>query len=330
MNANAVLQLLRDTLSSGDGTLFWFSASLLLLALALIAQRRSKLAHARAQRARKEAEKEDLGGTSYFMPLPEIEQAVEIANPVDIEHLLSGQPDAVAEQARAQLEASTDVLLEQPAHDEPLIAIHLGPEAIHPVAAPRMPSVAAPVTLAAVPALAPVNITSLPARHDSPVEASIEEQITIRGTTPQRAENAVPVRDLVLAWFEARGYRSSSVSVQFRPIELQLKHRNEPDRGYAFAVERDRVTGLRATALLKIAKAAGQNRLLIASEAGCDPAVAKELRHQGVRVFDNDAIRAELEKIDLSVAAKIIAVARSRDEARQTALQGHPLAAVGT
>ena len=57
---------------------------------------------------KRDAETEDLGGNSYFMPLPPIEQAVELDDAVEINSLLSGEPDSIAALARLQLSQTTD------------------------------------------------------------------------------------------------------------------------------------------------------------------------------------------------------------------------------
>jgi hypothetical protein len=187
--------------------------------------------------------------------------------------------------------------------------------------APILPLDVPPTIAIAMPkraAIPPANAAAAPAAP--PRAAAAPVPVAIPVATPLSVDESVPVsvRDLVLTWFEARGYRASAVSVQFRPIELQLRHRSDAGRNYAFVVERERVTGLRAGALLKLAKSAGHTRLLIAAEAGSDEAAARELRQVGVRIFDQALIRTELEKVDIRIAAKIIAVARGRDLARRS------------
>jgi hypothetical protein len=236
MNISVIVSQFSSLLTSGDGMLPWLLVALLLFALALLGQKRARAARRQTEQARRHAVQEDLGGNSYFMPLPKMEQAVEIANPVEIASLLKTEDPP-----------------------EPVV--------------PPPPA---------------------------------------RGTTASQADAPLLVRDLLLTWFEARGYRSSVIGDEFHPIERQLQHRSEPGRHYAFAVEQDHMTPLRAMALLKLARSAGQDRLLIAAEQGCDPSLARELRQHGIRVFDQDSMRAELEKIDLRIAAKIIAVARGR------------------
>jgi len=129
----------------------------------------------------------------------------------------------------------------------------------------------------------------------------------------------IPVRELVLAWFEARGYRASTAFSDAHPIELVLHHRKDRDRSYAFVVENALVTSARASALHAQARASGLSRLLIAAEAGAEEDLPKRVQKLGIRVFDERGIRAQLGKIDIRIAAKIIAVARGRGLARRTA-----------
>ena len=134
-----------------------------------------------------------------------------------------------------------------------------------------------------------------------------------------KPERPVPVRELALAWFEARGYRASSASLAVRPIELVLRHRKDPGRAYAFIVERERVTADRVAALVEHANSIGLTRLLVAAESGIEPDTRKRFRREGVRLVDQYEMRREFDKLDLRVAAKIIAVARSRARLRTEA-----------
>jgi streptomycin 6-kinase len=120
----------------------------------------------------------------------------------------------------------------------------------------------------------------------------------------------VSLREIVLAWFEARGYRASPASPVVRPIELVLRHKDDPARAYAFVVATERVDGERVQQLTKQARGIGLVRVLIVADAGLAseaPAVKK-----GVRVMDRAAMNDEMKKLDVSIAAKIIAVARKR------------------
>ena len=124
------------------------------------------------------------------------------------------------------------------------------------------------------------------------------------------------MRELVIAWFEARGYRAAALGSDSLPIELLLRHRTDTARAYAFCVETKPVTQQRAVSLLALARASGHTRLLIAAEGGAEEGLSKAVHKQGIRVYDEEDIRAALRKIDISIAAKIIALARRRAASR--------------
>lgn len=284
--------------------------AVLVLGLVLWAYRRDARARAQAERAQREAEREDLGGNSYFLPPAPIEQAIEIANPVEIDSLLSGEPESVAAAAREQLEQVTDI------GDIGNRGIPLS------LAIPQPPTIQINPSDARIP----------PAAEPEPASAKRPPGWAL-ATAPKPAPEApgpdgatkVPVRDLVLAWYEARGYRASTPLSKAGRIELILRHIKDPDRNYAFVVEPSRVTAERSAALLSLAKTAGFQRLLIAAEAGFVDGLPAKLKKRGIRIFNEAAILEQLAKIDISIAAKIIAVARSRAVARHAA---HVAAAV--
>jgi len=212
------------------------AAAVLMLLLAVISQRRSAAARARLERVKREADLEDLGGNSYFMPPPPLEQAVELDDAVEIDSLLSGEPDSVAALARRQLEQSTDVDLTGGLRS---LSFSLGTPA--PPAAP-VPS-------------------PLPQRRADPPAAPMAA----------RDDDAkVPVRELVLAWFEARGYRPAALPPESQPIELLLRHSKTPERAYAFMVVREGLTTQRVSSLFTLARSSGFKRLLIATDGEAD------------------------------------------------------------
>jgi hypothetical protein len=116
---------------------------------------------------------------------------------------------------------------------------------------------------------------------------------------------------LVVAWFAARGYVATRAPVSAQPITLLLKHRDDAERSYAFFFDRGRLSAQRAGLMLEKAEALGMNRLLVAAEHGADPAVGSA-RLRDVLVMDWVALDRELKKLDFRIAAKIIALARTR------------------
>ncbi len=125
----------------------------------------------------------------------------------------------------------------------------------------------------------------------------------------------VPLRELVLAWYEARGYRGSPASPAVWPIELVLRHREDAARAYAFVVQNDHVSVDRITALIEQAREIGMMRVAVIAEAGYESAAKEVAKRRHVRLIDRPAMEAELSELQLPTAAKIIALARKRSTA---------------
>jgi hypothetical protein len=254
----------------GYNIVLWISLALLLLSVMIWAVQRRAAARARAERVRREAERPQLGGDSYFLPPAPIEQAVELANPVEIESLLAGESETVAAAARRQLEEATDIA----------ITGGLRELSLSVPGAPRPPAVARPTQpltqtnqlrelSLSVPGAPRPSARSLQSRPQ-PGRIATPPTTPAASKPPSAHDNQfrIPVRELVLAWFEARGYRASTAFSDAHPIELVLHHRKDQGRSYAFVVENALVTSARASSLHAQARASGLSRLLIAAEAG--------------------------------------------------------------
>jgi hypothetical protein len=261
---------------------------------------------------------------------------------VDIEALLAGEPQGVAHRARATLEEPTnismglDTLPPRPptpapapvaaapalsARPQPATPAAVGPAAASP---PVLPTTApARPTARVVPPSPPTLVARLPeaaermAAAPSPAAAAAKRAPAAAaappasgGATIRGGSDDVPLRELALAWFEARGYRSSPASAAVRPIEQVLRHRHDPARAYAFVEENARLTVDRVQQLRTQARSIGLLRVLIVANGGAEDGAATKSR--GVRVMDRAALAAEFDQLDFSVAAKIIAVARKR------------------
>ena len=296
------------------------SLAVLVIAMGLLVRRRLMLARRRRQRLAEQSG--DVGGETSVLPLADLASAVEV---LDLDELLADEAEPVAAAARRQLEAPTDISTGQdtffplppsprpvaavaaaPPPSRPVAAIVAAPRPSRPVAAPLPRSPVAAVVAAALPA-GPVAVLAAAPAPAAPVQ---------RPSSPA-TERPVPVRELTLAWFEARGYRPSQASPAVRPIELVLRHRKDPSRAYAFIVELERVTPDRVAALVNHARSIGLTRVLVAAETGIDPEARHRFRRQGVRLMDQEGIQREFDKLEISVAAKIIAVARSRSRLRR-------------
>jgi hypothetical protein len=237
--------------------------------------------------------------------------SIEVAEVLDIEELLRDEPHGIASRARAQLEEHTNIHTGDTLPPRPIVSepVALAPTPARVVPQPPMQPTrsAPPVTpaLAAQRQPAPARAQPAPSRA-TPARAP--------APAPAAPDGEVPLRELVLAWFEARGYRAAPASPVVRPIELVLRHKDDPSRAYAFVVGTQRVTSERVHQLAQQARGIGLIRVLVVADAGlsADAPQAKK----GVRVLDRNSLSAELAKLDISVAAKIIAVARKRSSAR--------------
>jgi hypothetical protein len=285
------------------------SVALLTVALWLLVRRRILLARLRKQRQVQEAAQSGDGETSV-LPLAHLASAVEV---LDLDDLLAGEEGPVIAAARRQLEAPTDV--------------NMGPDTFFPMpkapqtrpVAPTMPQLASvAATVPHMVAATVPSIASVAAPAKSLAERTRKASAVAADAGSQPTERPVPVRELALAWFEARGYRPSNASLAVRPIELVLRHRKDPGRAYAFIVERERVTGERVAKLVEHARSIGLTRVLVAAESGSEPGTGQRFRREGVRLVDQDEMRREFDKLDLRIAAKIIAVARSRARLRKS------------
>ena len=132
---------------------------------------------------------------------------------------------------------------------------------------------------------------------------------------PESISPGVPLRELVLAWYESRGYRGSPASPAVWPIELVLRHREDAARAYAFVVQNDHVSVDRITALIEQAREIGMMRVAVIAEAGYESAAKEVAKRRHVRLIDRSAMEAELSELQLPTAAKIIAIARKRASA---------------
>ncbi len=286
--------------------LMWVSVLVLVLCLVAVWVRGKGPDVLRSARRRARPERapdDEAGAESLFMAPSSGAHGVEV---VDLDALLAGEPDPIAAAARLQLEQPTSLVL--------------GNEAL---AGTIRPGPAAPPAQALAVPTAPPHMNGA-ATFPGALGAAPAPAAGAAAPVARRREIQVPVRELALAWFEARGYRAAPASEALRPIELVLRHRQNAARAYAFVVELTPVSAERALELARQARSIGLMRLLVAAEAGVEPDARDKVRKQGVRLIDQDTMQREFDQIEISVAAKIIAVARGRAHARAAAAAPRP------
>ena len=112
-------------------------------------------------------------------------------------------------------------------------------------------------------------------------------------------------------WFSARGYVMKRAPESAQPIRLLMTHREQRGRSYAFFFDRGRLHAQRAGELLEKARSLGIGRLLVAAEHGADATVSAG-RLSDVLVLDWVSLDREIRKLDFGIAAKLVAIARTR------------------
>jgi hypothetical protein len=159
-----------------------------------------------------------------------------------------------------------------------------------------------------------------PAPPKKPTAAPIRQRlrkwsVPLSVRYPSEADSiaaGVPLRELVIAWYESRGYRGSPASPAIWPIELVLRHRDDAARAYAFVVQNDYVSVDRITALIEQAREIGMLRVAIVADAGYERGAKAIARRKHVRLIGRSMMEAEFLALELPVAAKIIGMARKR------------------
>jgi hypothetical protein len=134
-----------------------------------------------------------------------------------------------------------------------------------------------------------------------------------RAADPDHADDApreepTPVRDLVQALYEARGFRCSPAAGSASPIEAVLTHRSDERRAYAFAPLAQPPSPAQLTSIFERGRAIGQKRLLIAVESP-GPGIDAEQPQRGVRLVSRATIEAHLARLAPETAATIRAAA---------------------
>lgn len=332
-------------------TVFWVMARARRIRAAAEEREAEALARLREGGAPVSAEGEtvfEAAGVPSRLPVRHGIEVSEHDEVVDLEALLAGEPQGVAHRARATLEEPTNISMDldtlppRPATPAPAVpsaaAQSPSPARLSPLQAPVQgiekpqpplaPAATAATANVARPAARPsqpspptlvARLPDLPERTPLPAATPVPRPVQPAapalsgGSTIRRGNDDVPLKELTLAWFEARGYRSSPASSAVRPIEQVLRHRHDPARAYAFVEENERLTADRVQQLRTQARSIGLLRVLIVANAGADEGAAT--KSKGVRVMDRAGLAAEFDQLDFSVAAKIIAVARKRSGA---------------
>jgi len=137
--------------------------------------------------------------------------------------------------------------------------------------------------------------------------------------TPASALANLPLRDLVLSFYEARGYRQEWAAPDIRPVELVLRNRHDHDRSYAFVhwQHPSRLDGPGLSRLARELSALGFKRAIVAVERGFDDAAIEAAKKFNLRLYDNAVIQGKILELAPELQAKLAGMSKARAQKRR-------------
>lgn len=128
------------------------------------------------------------------------------------------------------------------------------------------------------------------------------------------AANNLPMRELAIAFYEARGYRRETALKEDAPILCFLQHRTEPNRAYGFValqstdpVGRERVKGI-----ARDLRTAGHKRIIMYASAGFAPEAIELADTLRIRMYGPAEIMHLLTQLPPHVRTQVVERAKQR------------------
>jgi hypothetical protein len=132
------------------------------------------------------------------------------------------------------------------------------------------------------------------------------------------ATTGLPMREMAIALYEARGYRRETALKEDAPILCFLQHRTEPNRAYGFValqstdpVGRERVKGI-----MRDLRDAGHKRIIMYASAGFAPEAVELSELLRIRMYGPAEVMQTLTQLPPHVRQQVI------DRAKQRAASG--------
>jgi hypothetical protein len=199
-----------------------------------------------------------------------------------------------------------------------------------PVAAAPAPAHAATAALSAAQILAQPGLGGAQVQYQQadggPATAVLADQAALldAGDTypqpvvaPQSRPASVaglPMRELAIALYEARGYRRETALKEDAPILCFLQHRTEPNRAYGFValqstdpVGRERVKGI-----ARDLRTAGHKRIIMYASAGFAPEAIELAETLRIRMYGPAEIMQMLTQLPPHVRTQVVERAKQR------------------
>jgi hypothetical protein len=145
-----------------------------------------------------------------------------------------------------------------------------------------------------------------------PTDTTAQPFVTPQSRPP--AVNGLPMRELAVAYYEARGYRRETALKEDAPILCFLQHRTEPNRAYGFValqstdpVGRERVKGI-----ARDLREAGHKRIVMYASAGFAPEAVELADALRIRMYGPAEIMQLLTQLPPHVRTQVIERAKQR------------------
>jgi hypothetical protein len=145
-----------------------------------------------------------------------------------------------------------------------------------------------------------------------PVDTFAQPSISPQSRPP--AAHNLPLRELAIALYEARGYRRETALKEDAPVLCFLQHRTEPNRTYGFValqstdpVGRERVKGI-----ARDLRTAGHKRMILYSSAGFAPEATELADTLRIRMYGPAEVMQLLTQLPPHVRSTVMERAKQR------------------
>ncbi len=153
---------------------------------------------------------------------------------------------------------------------------------------------------------------------EAPLDFSLTHTVVGKMPGQLAALADIDLRDLILAYYDARGYREEWVAPDMRPVELVLRHRQESQRSYAY-VHLNAPLPLDGGRLAQIGRelqARHFKRAIIAAPHGFDQEAAALAATMRLRLYDRTAMMSLILELTPEVQARLAGMAKARAKKR--------------
>jgi hypothetical protein len=128
----------------------------------------------------------------------------------------------------------------------------------------------------------------------------------------------VPLLDLVITFYQARGYQTAVAQREDSPVQYWLQHKEDPQRIYAVLAlaSRSPIDAARVGLLVRELNQAGRFRLMFVAESGFEETAMAQYK-DAVQMINRPEIERRLDTTDREIRLHIMKKAMRRSEERR-------------